>query len=174
MLPLLLAPLLAQLASSGLGLISQAVQAKGKEFIEDKLGVKLDEAVQTEDGKLKLLQLQEDHQEFLLANALENRKIDLQFAQSDLDNTKSARDMETKIQESEHASFLAKNIVPMLAIIVVVGGGAGIVFSPDTDVRMALVSVVTMVLGFYFGTSQTSKNKDITIAAQAATIGGAK
>lgn len=159
-----LAPLLQGLAANGLSLIGNAVMAKGKDFVEEKLGVNLEDAMQTEEGRFKLLQLQNDHEEFLITSALENRKLDLDFYKIDGQDRNSARDMETRTQESEHASWLAKNIVPILALTVVVGGGAGIIYHPDDSVRMALIGVVTMVLGFYFGTSNSSKGKDTTIA----------
>ena len=44
-IPALIAPLLAQ----GLGLISNAVLAKGKEWVEEKTGVKLDQPLSAED-----------------------------------------------------------------------------------------------------------------------------
>ena len=49
-----MAPLLSLLASQGLSLLTSAIQAKGKEVIESKLGVSLDTAVQTPEGILKL------------------------------------------------------------------------------------------------------------------------
>lgn len=167
MIPLLLAPILAQLAQSGLSLIGNAVLNKGKDVIEKELGVNLEDSLSTDEGKQELLQLQVDHEAILLDHALENRKVDLEFYQLDADDRASARDMNTRVNESEYASWLTKNIVPIIALIVVVGGGFMIAFSPEADVRLGVTSIVTLVLGFYFGTSASSKVKDITIANMA-------
>ncbi len=164
MIPLLLVPLLEKLASSGLNLIGNAVLNKGKQVVEDKLGVSLDDAMLTEEGKQKLLQLQNDHEEQLLTLALEDRKIDLDFYKADAEDRDSARDMNTKISTSAEASWLAKDIVPILSLIVVIGGGIMLATSNDTDTRMAIVGIMTLVLGFYFGTSSQSKAKDTTIS----------
>jgi hypothetical protein len=162
-----LAPLLQQLAADGLGLIGNAVMAKGKEVIEDKLGVKIEDAMQTEEGRQKLLQLQNQHEEFLINAALENRKVDLDFYKADSLDRAGARDMNTRINESAEASWLSKNVAAIIALIVVVGGGLGIIYSPDADVRLGLTSIVTLVLGYYFGTSSSSRGKDTTNAALA-------
>lgn len=162
-LPALLIPLLTTLASSGLGLLGQAVLAKGKDVIEEKLGVKLDEAVATPEGLLKLKQLEVDNEQFLLTAAIENRKIDFSFYAEDAKDRASARDMNTRVNESVYASFLAKNITSFLALLVVIGGGSLLAFNSNSDVRTAAVSIVTLVLGFYFGSSSASKSKDDTI-----------
>ena len=163
MIPLILAPLLSQLAASGLSLLGSAVLNKGKDFVEEKLGVNLDNALQTEEGKFKLLQLQTDNEQMLLDAAIANRKIDLDYYEADAKDRDSARDMNTRVNESQYASWLTKNIVPMLAIIVVVGGGSMIAFAPEADMRLGVTGIVTLVLGFYFGSSSSSKTKDATI-----------
>ena len=164
MLPIVLTALLAKLAESGLSLIGNAVLAKGKNLVEEKLGVDIESELATEEGKLKLLQLQVDKEADLLEFAIANRKIDLEFYQAEASDRDSARDMNKTVNESQYSSWLTKNIVAILALIVVVGGGCIITFSPDADVRLGVTSIVTLVLGFYFGTSASSKAKDTTIA----------
>lgn len=149
--------LLAQLLAQGLGLIGSAVLNKGKAVVEQKLGVSLDLALESPEGKQQLLQLQVDHEEFLITSALADKQLDAT-------DTSSARAMNTQISTSEQASFLATNIVPVLALIVVIGGGWTIATSSVPDVRLAAVAIVTLVLGFYFGSSSASKTKDATIA----------
>lgn len=163
MIPLLLAPILAQLAQSGLSLIGNAVLNKGKDVVEKTLGVNLEDSLATQEGKYKLLQLQLDHEEALLAAATEDRKVDMEFYKVEAADRDSARDMNIKVNESEYASWLTKNIVPIIALIVVIGGGFMIAFSPEADVRLGVTSIVTLVLGFYFGTTASSKIKDSTI-----------
>ena len=165
MLPLLLAPLLAKLAESGLGLLGNAVLNKGKQVVEEKLGVSLDSLVETEEGKQALLQLQTDHEEFLISAALDNRKLDLEFDKLQAAGTADARAMNTAIQESQYATWLSKNITPILALLVTFGGGAGILWSPESDVRLGLTALVSSVLTYYFGTSKGADKQAAAIQA---------
>ena len=112
--------------------------------------------MQSEDGLYRLRQMEADHEEFLLNASLEGAKLELE-------NTKSARDMNTRINEAPNASWLAKNIAAILAILTVIGGGCMLAFSPESDVRTAAVGLVTLVLGFYFGSSSGSKDKSAII-----------
>jgi hypothetical protein len=98
-------PFIATLLAQGLGILGNAVLAKGKDVIEDKLGVDIEALAQTPEGLLKLKQLEVENEQFLLTNALENRKIDLEERKVDVDNTKDARASNTKIQESAQASW---------------------------------------------------------------------
>ena len=157
-------PIVATLLAQGLGLLGNAVMAKGKDVIEEKLGIDLEAAVQTEEGLHNLRQLEVDHEQFLLTNALENRKLDVA-------NVTNARDSNVRIQESGNASWLAKNAIYIIAFIVIIGGGVILVTSKEADVRMAAVSCITLVLGFFYGTTQQNRAKDSTIASLA---GGSK
>lgn len=146
-------PVAQLLLSQGLGLLGNAVLAKGKNYIEEKLGVDIEAAIETDSGKQNLLQLQSDHEEFLINAALARDKIFLEDVQS-------AREMAVRINEAPDASWLSKNIVPFLAILVLIGGGLTLYYAPDTEVRMAAVGLMTMVIGYYFGTSASSRSKD--------------
>ena len=64
MIPII-ASLLGTLAENGLGLLSSAIQAKGKEVVEKTLGVKISDNPSQEEVS-KLRQLQYDHEERLL------------------------------------------------------------------------------------------------------------
>lgn len=149
--------IVATLLANGLGILGNAVLTKGQAVVEEKLGIKLEPLVDNSEGLLQLKQAEIDHEEFLVNAALEE-------AEMYIEDVQDAREMFTKISESEHASWLAKNIVPILALIVVIGGGAVITWSPHTDVRMAAVGIVTLVLGYFFGTTKNSGTKDTTIA----------
>ena len=147
MIPLL-AGVLTTLASNGLGMLANAIQAKGKEVIEEKLGVKIpDDPAKLTPELLQQLQIKQmEHEEFLVTSNLEEQKL----AAGD---TKSARDMNTAISTSADASWLSKNIVPILALIVIVGGMAVLTFHHETEVRITVGNLMMLVLGFYFGTS---------------------
>lgn len=153
------------LASSGLGLIGNAVLAKGKEVVEEKLGVNLEEAMSTEAGRIRLQELQAEREADLHAFVLAQRDQELKADAQAYADTASARDMNTRINESPNAGWLPKNIAAVLALIVTVGGGAILWATQEADVRTATVGLMTLVLGFYFGSSRGSQLKDETIAA---------
>lgn len=184
MLPLL-APLLSTLAANGLNILSSALLNKGKEVIEEKLGIDIETAAQTPEGLQKLRQLEIDHEEFLVNAAIENRKLDIQETQQLMDNTKSARDMNLGIQESAHASVLAKNLAYLLDMAVVAGTiilitllyFKGIPAENKDIAYMALGSLLTMcgtIVNFHRGSSAGSKGKDDSQAKLLALIGSKK
>ena len=74
MIPIV-ATLLGTLAENGLGLLSSAIQAKGKEVVENTLGVKIPDAPTPEDVA-KLRQLQYDHEERLLELGVEKARLE--------------------------------------------------------------------------------------------------
>lgn len=150
-IPALLAPLLAQ----GLSLLGNAVLAKGKDWVEEKTGVNLDQPLSAEDV-LRLKQYEMDHEEELLRLRVEDKRLDLADVQS-------ARDMNTRINESVNATWLSKNIPAVLALIVIVSGFTLLALTKDADVRTAVVGLMTLVLGFYFGSTSASRAKDDTI-----------
>jgi hypothetical protein len=108
-IPVALAALVSTLAQQGLSLIGNAVLAKGKEVVEEKLGVNLEEEVKTEAGLIRLQELQikkeEQLNEFVLAKRDQELKADA-MAYAD---TANSRDTNARIQESTEASWLAKN-----------------------------------------------------------------
>jgi hypothetical protein len=126
------------LMAKGLGLLADVVTAKGKEWVEDKTGVKLT----TELSSEQLAQLKK----YELDNSLELQKL----LTSDV---QSARQRESDVAKTD-APLLSKVIVPLLALLVVIGGGFTVAFSELADVRTAASNLMMLVLGYYFGTSQ--------------------
>jgi hypothetical protein len=118
MIPIV-ASLLGTLAQNGLGLLSSAIQAKGKEVVENTLGVKIPDNPTPEDVS-KLRQLQFEHEERLLELGIEKAKMELaememyaKAAQSDAENI-------TDRWKSDMASdsWLSKNIRPLCLIAI--------------------------------------------------------
>ena len=145
-----MAPLVASLISSGMNLLGNAVLAKGKDVIEEKLGVDLDKAVQSEEGLFKLKQLELDHEEFLVTSSIDEAKVYLQDVQG-------ARTLGIELAKS--TSWLNQNIMPVLALLTVSGSTWLLWFGNSADVKMAATSFITMVLGYFFGSSKGSKDK---------------
>ncbi len=92
-----------------------------------------------------------------------------------LEDTASARDNQSRVQESEEAGFLAKNVHPILAFIVI-----GLTFTlygiliwkkidpTQKDIIIyilgALTTISTQVVAYFFGSSKGSKEKQKIIA----------
>lgn len=175
MLQLLLAPLLTKLAESGLGLLSSAIQAKGKEVIEKTIGMKIPDNP-TEKDLPELRQAMMLHEERLLELAIEKSKLSIEQDMVDNANTSSARDMNSRIQESINASTLAK-IAPYVLDFIIITSTlilvSLIMFKtiPGDNKElayMALGALLTMcgtILNFHRGSSASSKAKDDTIIA---------
>lgn len=114
-----LAALLTSLAKSGLTLIGEAVLTKGKEAVEEKLGVNLDNLVTTEEGRKQLLQLQFQHEDALRTFAIQQREQDLREQETVLKDVADSRNANARIQESENASWLAKNTGYVIDFIII-------------------------------------------------------
>ena len=112
MIPIV-ASLLGTLASSGLGLLSSAIQAKGKEVVEQTLGVKISDNPSPEEVS-KLRQLQFDHEERLLELGIEKARLEqeelkaLFAAQASQDNNVTDRWKADMASDS----WLSKNVRP--------------------------------------------------------------
>ena len=164
-------PIVAALLGKGLNLVANAVMAKGKDWVENKLGVELKPDMTSEDyAKLKIAEMQ--HEEELLKIQLEDNKLDLQELDMRLKDTDSARKRETEIATSEKAPLLNKIVTPVLALGVValtfiLFGFLMFDTSPVEPSRKdilvyvlgALTAISTQVISYYFGSSIGSKEK---------------
>ena len=148
----LLAPLLTTLASQGLTLLSSAVMAKGQQVVEQQLGVKLDTASSVELRKLEL-----EHEEWLMDNVLKNKQLELEETRTYMADVQGARGLGVEL--SKATGWLNQNIMPVLALLTVFSSSMMLWYSPNADVKMAATSFITMVLGYFFGSSKGSKDK---------------
>lgn len=163
-----LAPLLATLASNGLGLIADAVKAKGKDVVEKALGVNLEESVKSEAGLIELQKLQVQQEKQLQDFALAKGEQELRGTELAHKNTDSARQMNARIQESANAGRLAKT-APYILDFVIVGSTialAALLFFKAIPLEnkelayTALGSLLTLcvtVVNFHRGSSAGSK-----------------
>lgn len=171
MIPAALAPLLKPLLANGLGLVANAVLAKGKKVVEDKLGVELKPDMSSEDlARVQMAAM--EHEEELLRLKLEENKLDLQELELYLKDTDSARDREIQIATSDKAPLLNKIITPILALSIliltfiifgVVMFDNNPVDSTRKDILIYILGVLsaisTQIVSYYFGSSQGSKDK---------------
>jgi hypothetical protein len=170
-IPAVLAAILKPLLGNGLNLVGNAVLAKGKDWVENKLGVELKPDM-TADEIIRLKQAEMEHEEELLKLKLESDKLGLQELDMYLNDVDSARDREAAIATSKDAPILNKIVTPLLALTVI--GLTFILFaivmfdsSPVEPSRKdilvyvlgALTAIATQVIAYYFGSSSGSKDK---------------
>lgn len=167
-------PIVATLLANGLSLIGNAVMAKGKDVIEEKLGVKLDEMVASPETVLELKKLELSHQQFLTEAVYRERQLSLEADSVDNANTASARTMNETVQNSDQASRVAKNaayIIDFFIISMTVFLVGVILFQeiPAANKEVfytafgSLLAMCGTILNFHRGTSARSHGKDDTI-----------
>ena len=105
--------LLGTLAESGLNLLSSAIQAKGKEVVEDVLGVKISDNPTPEEVE-KLRQLQYEHKERLLELGIEKAKMELEELKALLAAQANQEDNVSERWKADMSSdsWLSKNVRP--------------------------------------------------------------
>ena len=171
MIPAALLPIVKPLLANGLGLVANAVLAKGKKVVEDKLGVELKPDMSSEDmAKVQMAQM--EHEEELLRLRLEENKLDLAELELRLKDTDSAREREVAIATSDKAPLLNKIVTPVLALSILLLTFVlfGVVMFDNTPVETSrkdiliyvlgvLSAIATQIVSYYFGSSQGSKEK---------------
>jgi hypothetical protein len=162
MIPLL-APILAQLAGAGLQKVADSVLDKGLEQVEEKLGIKLEPNEQgvLDDSKLAEIQMAAmKHAEFM--------------AEIDLKNTQGARDMQQKAMESDDpvvrrfvyqfAWLWSSFAIGYIILITTYNIPEKNIRFVDVVLGFIMGTVVSTLLNFFFGSSQSSKDKTKELA----------
>ena len=171
MIPAALAAILTPLLGNGLNLVANAVMAKGKDFVEKKLGVELKPDMSPEDlAKIQIAQM--EHEEELLKLRLQHDSLDLAELEMLLKSTNDARQREVQIANSDKAPLLNKIVTPVLALSILLLTFVlfGVVMFNDTPVEASRKDILIYILGvlsaiasqivsYYFGSSQGSKDK---------------
>ena len=171
MIPAAIQAILTPLLGNGLNLVANAVMAKGKDYVEKKLGVELKPDMSSEDlAKIQIAQM--EHEEELLKLRLEEDKLDLAELELRLKDTDSAREREVQISTSDKAPLLNKIVTPVLALSILLLTFVlfGVVMFDDTPVEASRKDILIYILGvlsaiasqivsYYFGSSQSSKDK---------------
>jgi hypothetical protein len=156
MIPII-ASLLGTLAENGLGLLSSAIQAKGKQVIEEKLGVKISDNP-SPDEVAKLRQLQFDHEERLLELGVEKAKMELEEMKVVAGAMVSEENNVSTRWEADMASdsWLSKNIRPMSLVAIFTGYFLFSMMSAfGLNANEAYVNLLgqwgMLIMGAYFG-----------------------
>jgi hypothetical protein len=169
MIPIV-ASLLGTLAENGLGLLSSALQAKGKEVVENTLGIKIPDAPTPEDVA-KLRQLQYDHEERLLELGIEKAKQDLETLKV---FAAAAQNEDNNVSERWKAdmgadSWLSKNIRPLSLVAIFMGYFLFAMMSAfGLNANQSYVTLLgnwgMLIMGAYFGGRTIEKLADIRSA----------
>jgi hypothetical protein len=108
-------PIIQTLLTNGLGLVANAVMAKGKEWVEDKTGIKLAPDMPPEQiAQLKIAEMQ--HEEELMRLRLEENKLDIEAFKAE---ASAVTDRWSADMSSD--SWLSKNIRPITLIVILAG-----------------------------------------------------
>lgn len=164
-------PIIQTLLSNGLGLVANAVMAKGQAWVEGKTGVKIGPNMPPEQIA-QLKQAEMEHEEELMRLKIEENKLDLEELSMRLKDTDSARNREVQIATSDKAPLLNKIVTPVLALSLLVLTFIlfGVVMFDNTPVESSrkdiliyilgvLSAISTQIVSYYFGSSQGSKDK---------------
>ena len=164
-------PIIQSLLGNGLSLVANAVMAKGQEFVENKLGVKLAPNMPPEQiAELKIKEM--EHEEELMRLKIEENKLDLQELDMRIQDVGSARNREVQISTSKDAPLLNKIVTPLLALGILlltfilfafVMFDVSPVDASRKDILIYILGVLsaisTQIVSYYFGSSQGSKDK---------------
>ena len=158
----LLAPLLATLASNGLGIVADAVTKKGQDLVEDKLGIDLSQKPDPE----VIAQWQDA--------ARQHERDLLEMVYGDRANARAMQ-----VAALQQTDLFSKRFVYYFAIFWSVTAALYIAFItfgniPEANVRFAdtilgflLGTVVATIIQFFMGSSDGSKQKDTVLESLA-------
>ena len=174
-----LSPLLMELGKWGFQTIASVVTAKGKQVVEEKLGVNLEDALGTEAGRIELKRLEIQHQEFLINAAQQSEAREFEAFKTEVDDRKSAREVNMEIATSDNAPWYQKVLLPFMAILVTGGffGCLGALFylsaskiNLDDNTRDILIYAFGVIstgwvtiMNYLFGSSANSRTNQDTI-----------
>lgn len=162
-----MAPLIAALLKAGLPLLANAALVKGKDWVEDKTGVKFDPEP-TDAQLLEGRRAEMAHEEELLRIRQGDDRLALQWAELAVKDVASARDRDREFIRAGQHNYRAD----ILAALAVVGLVTCVYFIaadamlPERAVNAimfvagVLAAAVRDVYGFEFGSSRGSKDKD--------------
>jgi hypothetical protein len=166
MIPIV-ASLLGSLAQNGLGLLSSALQAKGKEVVENTFGVKISDNPDPEEIS-KLRQLQFEHEERLIELGIQKAQMELEtikvFAAAAQNEDNNVSDRWKSDMGSD--SWLSKNIRPLSLIAIFIGYFLFAMMSAfGLNANQSYVTLLgnwgMLIMGAYFGGRTIEKLADI-------------
>lgn len=166
-------PIVTSLLQGGFTLLGNAVLSKGKDVIEEKLGVSIDSLLGTEEGRIKLKQLEASNEELLRQFTLAQREQELRSDQIYLGDMQDARKMQASaLGQSDEFSkrfiyyfAMAWSFVTAIYIGFITFGEIPIANTrfADTILGFLLGTILATMFNFFYGTSKSSASKDDVI-----------
>ncbi len=149
----------------------------GASSLVNAVGDAIDKNV-TSDEERK--ELENEIEQAKLKYDVEMKSLGLSEQKIYLDDTASARDNQSRVQESAEAGFLAKNVHPILALVIIsltfflyywliMGTNGSKPINPEMKdiviyILGALTTISTQVVAYFFGSSKGSKEKQQIIS----------
>lgn len=166
-------PLVASLLQGGFTLLGNAVLSKGKEAVEQTLGVNVESLLGTEEGKIKLKQLEASNEEALRQFTLAQREQELRSDQIYLGDMQDARKMQgAALGQTDEFSkrFIYYFAMAWSCVTAVYIGFITFGSIPTANTRFAdtilgflLGTILATMFNFFYGTSKSSSVKDDVI-----------
>lgn len=166
-----MAPLIAMLAKAGLPLLANLVMEKGQEFAEKKLGVDLPSLLATDEGKIKLKQLEYENEADIRDFLMKSAELELSGFKEEVKDKDSARDRDKAFIAAGTRNYRAD-----LMFVLAAGAILFMVYAvwETQGLDEYAKGIITLVLGrflgyldniynFEFGTTRGSRTKDATI-----------
>lgn len=158
-----MAPFIAALVKFGLPLIAGAVQAKGKDLIQEKLGVNIEEMLGSEQGRLQLKQLELQHEQFLVDASIRIRQQEIEFHKQ-----QEAGISDRWKADMSSDSWLSKSIRPLVLVFLLSTYAtlsllSGAAFKVDEVYIKLLELWGAIVLSAYFGGRSLEKISAIRV-----------
>ena len=156
----------------------------GATSLVDAVGHAIDKNI-TSDEERK--ELENELEKAKLTYDVEMKTLGLDEQKIYLNDTTSARENQSRVQESAEAGFLAKNVHPILALVIIsltfflyywliMGADGKEAINPAMKdiviyILGALTTISTQVVAYFFGSSKGSKEKqqiisDLTVRAK--------
>ena len=165
-----MAPIIAALAKAGLPLLANVVLSKGKEAVEEKFGIDLGKLTSSEEGLIKLKEIEVEHEQFLVTAAQREAERELEGFREEVKDKNSARERDAQFLKAGTRNYRADTMY--FLAVVVIGLLVWAVLASQLDEYAK--GIITLVLGrflgyldniynFEFGTTRSSKQKDATI-----------
>jgi hypothetical protein len=164
-IPAFLLPLLGQ----GLSLISNAAMVKGKDWVQQKTGVDLNQVNLSNEDILKLKQYESEHKLALEKIRQEDDRLGLEAVKLMLQDKDSSRRMqETALQQEDlfskrfiyyFAAFWSIAAVLYIGCITFMEVPLDNVRFADTVLGFVLGTVIATIIGFFYGSSAGSQSK---------------
>jgi len=166
-------PIVAALANAGLTLLAEAIQKKGKEVVEKKLGVKIpDDPKELTPEKIEELhRIEIEHETDLLSLIQSAIEGTAEYKKWEVIDRASARQQEVAIVTSPEAPILLKYIKPMLAILLTILTFALVFTFLFVHLPQEKKDLLNFIFGsvfgafmtmvsYYFGSSESSSYKN--------------